>query len=123
MKVIFSILYLIFYISSLLAQNITLSQYRGELNIKLDIIDDKRLEKGVEILNSAATVENEALALLNTMDDEEKIEGISSNYKKMLKSFIEASDLYQEGHSLIYLVYDENCIKFLEEMKKRNKKN
>jgi hypothetical protein len=57
---------------------------------------------------------------LNTMDDEEKIEGISSNYKKMLKSFTEASDLYQEGHSLIYLVYDENCIKFLEEMKKMN---
>ncbi len=102
------------------SQNITIKQYRGELNIKLEVIDDKRLEKGIEVLNSAIPLEMEALALLSAMDDKEKIEGSSSNYRKMIKNFIEASEKYQEGHTLIYTVYDENCVRFLEEMKKMN---
>jgi hypothetical protein len=97
-----------------------LKTYRGELNIKLEVLDEKRLEKGIETLNSAVVIEREALSLLKAMDDEEKIEGSSSNYKKMLRDFMQASSLYQEGHGLIYLVYDENCTKFLEEMKKMN---
>ena len=120
MKVLIKASCLIFYIGSVYAQDYSLKSYRGELNIKLEIIDEKRLEKGIETLNSAAQVEREALSLLSAMNDEEKIEASSSNYKKMLKYFEDASSLYQEGHGLIYLVYDENCAKFLEEMKKMN---
>ena len=120
MKVLIKASCLIFCIGSVYAQDFSLKSYRGELNIKLEIIDEKRLEKGIETLNSAAQVEREALFLLSAMNDEEKIEASSSNYKKMLKFFEDASSLYQEGHGLIYLVYDENCAKFLEEMKKMN---
>ena len=120
MKVLIKASCLIFCIGSVYAQDFSLKSYRGELNIKLEIIDEKRLEKGIETLNSAAQVEREALSLLSAMNDEEKIEASSSNYKKMLKYFEDASSLYQEGHGLIYLVYDENCAKFLEEMKKMN---
>ena len=120
MKVLIKASCLIFCIGSVYAQDFSLKSYRGELNIKLEIIDEKRLEKGIETLNSAAQVEREALSLLSAMNDEEKIEASSSNYKKMLKFFEDASSLYQEGHGLIYLVYDENCAKFLEEMKKMN---
>ncbi len=120
MKILLTInLAFIFLIKSI-AQDITITQYRGELNIKLEVIDDKRLEKGVETLNQAAIEEQEALNLLRSMDDQEKNEGLSSTYQKMLKSFLAASALYQEGHGLVYTVFNENCNKFLGEMKKMN---
>ena len=120
MKVNFSILCFIFLFYTSVAQDITLSQYRGELNIKLEVIDEKRLDKGLELLNSALLMEKEALAILSSMDDEEKNEGSSTRYKKMLKYFMDASEKFGEGHTLIYMVYDENCQKFMEEMKKMN---
>ncbi len=120
MKVIYSIFYPIFFFSSIIAQDITLFQYRGELNIKLEVIDEKRLGKGIEILNSAVLIEKEALEILSSMDDQEKNEGSSANYRKMLKYFFEASEKFKEGHTLIYLVYSDNNQKFLEEMKKMN---
>ena len=120
MKFVLSIFYPFIFFSSLLAQDITLQQYRGELNIKLEVIDEKRLEKGIELLNSAVLAEKEALAILDSMDDEEKNEAASSNYKKMIKYFMEASEEYMEGHGLIYQVYSDNCLNFHEGMKKIN---
>ena len=120
MKVIYSLFFFLFNLFILPAQDITLFNYRGELNIKLEVLDEKRLEKGIESLNSALNLEREALDLLRAMDDMEKIEGSSANYKKMLKNFQEASAMFQEGHSLMYMVYDENCLRFTEEMKKMN---
>jgi tetratricopeptide (TPR) repeat protein len=120
MRVIFILSFFSFFSTISAAQEITIAQYRGELNIKLEVIDEKRLDKGIEILNQAVIVEKEALDLLRGMNDQEKIEGVSGNYKKMLKDFLTASQLYQQGHALIYEVYDENCTKFLGEMKKMN---
>ena len=121
MSRIFSILLIIFQISVFVqAQEFTVKQYRGELNIKLEVLDEKRIERGVEILNMAVLEEREALDLLKAMDDKEKIEAESANYKKMLKKFLSASAEYQEGHSLIYTVFYENCDKFRTEMKKMN---
>jgi hypothetical protein len=120
MKMLLPISLIIICSAEILAQNYTVNQYRGELNIKLEVIDDKRLEKGIETLNQAVIEEQEALNLLNSMDDQEKNEGISGTYLKMLKSFMTASTLYQEGHGLIYTVFNENCNKFLGEMKKMN---
>ena len=105
---------------SLIAQNFAVSDYRGELNIKLETIDEKRLDKGVEMLNEAVLVEFDALRMLESMSDTEKIEGISTRYNKMIKGMLDASELYGEGHELLYSVYDENCDKFRMEMKKMN---
>jgi len=120
MKVIYCITFSIFNLFNLYSQDIFLTDYRGELNIKLEVIDEKRLEKGIETLNTGIIIEKEALELLKAMDDREKIEGSSANYKKMIKNFMEASAIFQEGHGLIYMVFDENCFKFQEEMKKMN---
>ena len=102
------------------AQSFSVSQYRRNLNVKLESIDEKRLEKGVETLNEASSFENEALDILKHMPDSELIEGNSANYKKMMRRFYEASETYHEGHLYIYTVFDENCAKFLEEMRKMN---
>ncbi len=102
------------------SQDISVTDYRGELNIKIEIIDEKRIEKGVETLLEASSIEQEALEILKGIDDKEIAEGVSANYKKMLKKFIEASELFGEGHTLIYTVFNENCDKFQVEMKKLN---
>ena len=46
MKYYFNIALFIFITGLSHGQQITLKQYRGELNIKLEVIDEKRLEKG-----------------------------------------------------------------------------
>jgi hypothetical protein len=120
MRIYAVILFLVIISFALQAQDYTVKQYRGELNIKLEVIDEKRMDKGIELLNEGAAEEREALDLLKAMDDKERMEGESANYKKMLKCFMSASDLYQQGHAMIYAVYNENCNKFLGEMKKMN---
>lgn len=100
------------------SQNFIVKQYRGELNIQLEVIDEKRLEKGVKTLNRAQMLEMEALALLSQMDDKEKSEAESKRFKKMLSKFMDASTTYQEGHQILYTVFDANCDKFQIEMKK-----
>ncbi len=120
MKLFTSILAFTLFIPSLFSQDISVADYRGELNIKIELIDEKKIEKGVEILIEASKIEKEAIAILKKMDDTEITGGISSDYNKMLKKFIEASILYGEGHTLIYNVFNENCAKFQLEMKKMN---
>ncbi|MBN1949557.1 MAG: hypothetical protein JW801_00035 [Bacteroidales bacterium] len=102
------------------AQMFLVKQYRGELNISLEIIDDKRIEKGVSTLDEAFVIENEALAMLNIMTDEELTAAESRRFKKMLAKFMEASAKYREGHEIIYSVFNTNCGKFQSEMKKMN---
>jgi len=120
MKLFTSILIFTLYSSFIFSQDISVTDYRGELNIKIELIDEKKIEKGVETLNEAGKIEREALSILKKIDDTEIAEGTSSDYKKMLKKFIEASLLYGEGHTLIYNVFNENCAKFQLEMKKMN---
>jgi hypothetical protein len=99
-------------------QNFTAAIYRKDLNIKLTTIDEKRIDKAVEILNTAQVIEDEALSILQNMSDTEKIAGISADYIKSIKKLLQASEKYKEGHSLIYTVYNENCGKFDNVMRK-----
>jgi len=120
MKNYLTILLYFIFLSCCNAQQFAVSDYRKELNIKLDIIDEKRLEKGVESLNDGLALENEALGNLESIDDDEKMIGISSNYTKVIKKLIDASELYKEGHGLIYAVFSDNCTKFIGLNKKMN---
>jgi hypothetical protein len=120
MKLIFHIAIFLLFTVPVFSQNITVSDYRGELNIKIEVIDEKRIEKGVETLNEAILVEKEAIRMLKALDDTIIMLGESSDYKKMIRKFLDASELFGEGHFLIYSVFDENCEKFQIEMKKMN---
>jgi hypothetical protein len=102
------------------AQQFTVIDYRKELNIKLDVIDEKRLEKGVESLNEALSIETEALRILDNVNDDEKALGISSDYNKVINKLVQASELYKQGHGLIFTVFNEDCGKFTDVMRKMN---
>jgi hypothetical protein len=99
-------------------QEFTASLYRKDLNIKLSVIDEKRIDKAVEILNSAQVIENEAITILQNMSDSEKVAGVSADYNRSIKKLLLSSEEYKEGHSLIFTVYTENCAKFIGIMRK-----
>jgi hypothetical protein len=94
------------------------SDYRKDLSIKLEIIDEKRIEKGVKILNEAYVTERQAIKMIEDLKEDEKLDASSDEYKKAIKRFIQASEKYREGHMIIYTVFQENCIKFDEIMRK-----
>jgi hypothetical protein len=114
MKVKINLLLFIILTSSVFSQEFSVKAYRKDLNIKLDVNDEKRLEKGIEILNDALEIENEALSILKSMSDTEKIAANSNNYNKSIKKLLFASEKYKEGHFLIYTVFTENCGKFVD---------
>ena len=75
-----------------LTQEFSPTSYRKDLNIKLSVIDEKRIEKAVEILNEAQLIENEALSTLQNMSDSEKVAGVSAEYIKTIKKLIEQGE-------------------------------
>lgn len=103
---------------SINAQLFQPSDYRKDLSIKLEVIDEKRIEKGVKILNEAFLVERQAIKMIEDLKEDEKLDASSSDYKKAIKKLIQASETYREGHMIIYTVFQENCIKFEEIMGK-----
>ncbi len=107
-------------VTSIYSQVFQPSDYRKDLSIKLSVIDEKRIEKGVKTLNEAYFEERKALSELESLKEDERLDATSSEYKKVVKDLIKSSEIYREGHLLIYTVFQENCVKFGEEMKKMN---
>jgi hypothetical protein len=114
MKVKINLLLFLIITTCLQAQEFTVANYRKDLNIKLDVNDVKRLVKGVETLNNALVIENDGLSILKVMSDTERIDGISPDFNRAIKKLLLASEKYKEGHLLIYTVYTENCVKFVD---------
>ncbi len=116
-KVIFSIQVLLISSPSF-AQQFKAEDYRKDLSVKISIIDEKRIEKGVELLNDAYLIELKAIELIENLPEDEKLKATNPNYKKAVKKLIQTSESYREGHMIVYTVFQENCMKFKEEMKK-----
>lgn len=114
MKSIANILVFLLIVTYSFGQEFTSAFYKKGLNIKLSLIDEKRIDKAVELLLNAQGLENDALEALKNMPDTEKIAGVSSNYVRSIRKLHQASGKYYEGHSLIYNVYSENCQKFVD---------
>lgn len=96
------------------------SDFQKGVAIKFSIIDEKRIEKGVKILNNAFETEQKAISMVEEVAEDEKISATSAEYKKAVKKVIQSSEQYREGFMIIYTVYQENCIKFKETQKKLN---
>jgi len=104
---------------SMFAQQFQSSDFRKDLSVKIDIIDEKRIDKGVQIINSAYAIEREAISAFEVMNENDKPNQLSSEYKKVVKTLLEASERYREGMMVIYTVFQENCVKRGESMNKQ----
>jgi hypothetical protein len=102
------------------SQQFQASDFRKHLSIEFSIIDEKRIDKGVKILNDAYEIEREAINFVEMLGEDEKLKASSPEYKKAVKKLIQASETYREGFMLIYTVFQENSIKFQETQRKMN---
>jgi hypothetical protein len=102
------------------SQRYTIKQYSSDLNIKFEVIDEKRFDKAFKYLEDADEEKNEASVILAEADSAEIRYHDGPNYNKALKNLVDASELYKEGHELIFQIFKEKCVNFYEVQKKAN---
>ncbi len=102
------------------SQQFEFQQFQEGVEIKFSIVDEKRIEKGIKILNQAQKGEQLAIQKIEAINDEEKLKQTNPDYKKAVKDLIESSEEYKEGFSLISTVYIENSEKFRKSQQKIN---
>ncbi|MBN2213954.1 MAG: hypothetical protein JW723_06910 [Bacteroidales bacterium] len=100
------------------AQERLISNYTGELNIKLTSSDEKKIEKGIEILIEADKQLSQAESRYLNLSELELKEKISENYEQALEELKAVSELYKEGNMSIHQVFKEKCETFWTRMKK-----
>jgi hypothetical protein len=98
----------------------TKEQFTGELNIKFQSGEDKKLERGISILNEAEALQNKAEKEYAALSAVEIKERVSDSYHSALKHLFESSEKYKEGHSEIYEVFKDKADAFWQKMMKNN---
>ena len=117
---IFILLGFLFSVHATKAQQFELSQFQKGVAIDFSVIDIKRIEKGIKILNNAQKQEQLAIAAIESINEDEKLKQTNPEYKKAVKKLLEASESYRQGFMLIYTVYQENAVKFKDAQRKIN---
>ena len=102
------------------AQPLTVADFQKGVALKFSIIDEKRIEKAVSIINDAREKESAALTYIESIAENEKLNATSPEYKKAVKMLLATSETYREGFMLFYTVYQEKAIGFNETQKKLN---
>ncbi len=80
----------------------------------------KRLERGVSILNEAEALKDKAEKEFAALTPVEIKERVSDGYQSALKHLFESSELYKEGHNLIYEVFKDKANDFWQKMIRNN---
>ncbi len=114
----FAVAGIILLFPAIYAQDHNVKNYTRELNIKFTSSELKTIDKGVELLKEADKKLNAAQKMYEDLTDLEKKEGLSDGYVKAFSSLIEASDLYYQGHMLIYDMFKTKCEEFWITMRK-----
>jgi len=102
-----------------IAQN-NIKQYTEGLNISFDLIESKKLDRAISLLNQGDATLQKANALYDKLTEVEKKERASGNYQKALKTLIEASENYKEAHTIIYTVFKNKADLFWKKMSRIN---
>ncbi len=99
---------------------VTREQFTGELNIKLQSGEEKKIERAVSILNEAEALKDKAEKEYAALTPVEIKERVSDEYQSALRHLFESSQMYKEGHNLIYVVFKDKANDFWQKMLKNN---
>jgi hypothetical protein len=116
-------LFIVFFVLNALVgygQQFRITDFQKGVSLDFSIIDEKRIERGINILNNAYEMEKDAINFIETLAENDKLKASTQEYKKAVKKLIEASEVYREGFMILYTVYQENCLKFQETQRKIN---
>jgi len=106
--------------NKILAQEVTKEQFTGELNIKFQPGDEKKLDRGVSIINEAEALLDKAEEEYAVLTPVEIKERVSDEYQIALKHLFESSEMYKEGYNLIYEVFKDKSNDFWQKMLRNN---
>jgi hypothetical protein len=107
-------------LSSRAYAQITKEQFTGELNVKFQPGEEKKLERGVSLLNEAEILKDKAEKEFAELTPVEIKERASDLYQSALKHLFESSEKFREGHNLIYGVFSDKADAFWQKMIKNN---
>jgi hypothetical protein len=96
------------------------SDFQKGVALDFSIIDEKRIEKGIKLINEAYEIEKEAILAIEAIAEDEKLKQTVPGYKKAVKRLVQASESYREGFMILYTVFQENSIKFKDTQRKIN---
>ncbi len=102
----------------MMAQERHISDYTRELNVKISASEEKKIDKGIKILNDADKQLIRTEDLFSGLSELEQKEKISENYEKALKDLQAISELYKEGNQFIFQVFKDKCDEFWTRMKR-----
>ena len=102
------------------AQYYSAKDFQKGVALDFSVVDDKRIDKGIKMLNDAYELEQKAIQMAEAVAEDEKIQASSSDYKKAVKKLVQASEVYREGFMILYTVFQENCISFKDTQRKLN---
>jgi len=95
-----------------------IKQFTEGFNIKFDLLETKKLERAVNILDEADIKFQQATQLYDQLTVVEQKERISDEYQKALKTLNEASVKYKEAHTMVFEVYKAKADAFWKKMTK-----
>jgi len=101
------------------AQN-SMKQYTEGLNLKFDLLESKKLDRAISLLDQADAEFEKANQRYDQLNTLEKKERITDEYLKALKSLFEASEKYREAHTIIFSVYQAKAELFWKKMSRVN---
>jgi len=100
----------------LLSQQTSPNIFTGELSIKFDAMEQKKLAKAEKMILEAEQLIQEAGMAFETLPAIEKKERLSPGYQSVLKKLLEASQLQKEAHSLAFSVFKDRNNTFWQKM-------
>jgi len=106
--------------SSRTSAQVTREEFTGELNIKFHSGDEKKLERAISILNEAEALQEKAENEYAALTPVEIKERVSDSYQRALKYLFESSEMFKEGHNLVYEVFKDKANDFWQKMTKNN---
>jgi hypothetical protein len=96
----------------------TAKDFTGELNIKFQSGELKKIDHAVELLNEAETLLQKAEKEYAGLTPVEIKERVSDGYKSALKDLFESSEMYKEGYNLVFSLFKDKTNAFWQKMEK-----
>jgi len=111
---------LLLFIDGKVSSQHTADPFLGELNIKFQPGELKKIDNALEILNEADELLVKAEEAYSVLTEVEKKERYSAGYRYALKDLFESSEKYKEGYNTVYSVFKDKSDLFWRKMEKNN---
>ena len=110
---------ILFFNGEVHSQN-TATQFTGELNIKFQPGEEKKIERAAELINEADALLDLAGKKYAGLTEVEKKERLSDGYRSAIKDLFESSEKCRDGYEMVFSVFKDKSNIFWHKMDRNN---